>query len=114
MLVTVESARLRWSSAHANRMRSSRRKCESHTLRALPGQKKVGAQSENGKSWAPGTPRLARLVCMASSDPLPGPDAKSPAFPNDFFSHELGRLRMKFSQNSPLYASYGASMGHGS
>ena len=29
---------------------------------------------------------------MASSDPLPGPDAKSPAFPNDFFSHELERL----------------------
>ena len=52
----------------------------------------MGAQSENGKSWAPGTPRLARLVCMASSDPLPGPDAKSPAFPNDFFSHELERL----------------------
>ena len=57
-----------------------------------PEQKKVGAQSENGKSWAPGTPRLARLVCMASSDPLPAPDAKSPAFPNDFFSHELERL----------------------
>ena len=69
-----------------------REKCESHLPSLHPHRKKVGAQSENGKSWAPGTPRLARLVCMASSDPLPGPDAKTPAFPNDFFSHELERL----------------------
>ena len=72
--------------------RCGREKCESHLPSLHPHRKKVGAQSENGKSWAPGTPRLARLVCMASSDPLPGPDAKSPAFPNDFFSHELERL----------------------
>ena len=73
-----------------------RLRCQERSVRATlavaPHQKKVGAQSENGKSWAPGTPRLARLVCMASSDPLPGPDAKPPAFLNDFFSHELERL----------------------
>ena len=37
---------------------------------------------------------------MASSGPLAGPDAKTPAFPTTFFSHERGRSSSR-SQEPP-------------
>ena len=52
----------------------------------------LGSRHENGNPELQVRRGWPARAGMASSGPLPGPDAKKPAFSEDFFSHELGRL----------------------